>query len=115
MGTVVMVAAIAASSLSVSAQTDEQANPAGQSASCGPWEKYWETSEGWWYFWWYRSCYDPQGGWYTEWDGWEWAYPIDSCPEPDICIIAGRGGNGGVAGPGGDASGGEGGSATVKL
>jgi hypothetical protein len=32
--------------------------------------------EDWWYFYWYKWCYDPaEEEWFVIWDGWEWWGP----------------------------------------
>jgi hypothetical protein len=67
---------VALSALSVNAQDT------GQEAICAPWSQEWDISQGWWYFQWYRWCYDPltsdpsvEENWYREWGVWEWVLP----------------------------------------
>ncbi len=36
-----------------------------------------QNVEDWWYFYWYKWCYDPaEEGWFINWDGWEWRGPV---------------------------------------
>ena len=84
---VAIVAAMAAiSTLSVSAQSTDQ------EAVCAPWSQEWDISQGWWYFQWYRWCYDPmtsdpsvEESWYREWGIWEWGHQVNLCPESGNC------------------------------
>lgn len=83
-----IAAMLAASALSVRAQDT------GQTAVCAPWSKEWDISEGWWYFDWYRWCYDPsisdpsiEGNWYREWGSWEWSDQVNLCPESGTCRV----------------------------
>ncbi len=85
----VTVAMLAASSLSVSAQTT------GQTAICAPWSKAWDISQGQWYFEWYRWCYNPllydpyyESSWYTEEGRWEWGETVNLCPESGTCTVS---------------------------
>jgi hypothetical protein len=95
LGTVVavMAAMLAASSLSVSAQST------GQTAICAPWSKGWDISKGQWWFQWYRWCYDPslydpayESSWYTESGDWQWADQVNLCPESGSCTVSPGGG-----------------------
>jgi hypothetical protein len=81
----VIAAMMAASAWSVSAQG---------TAICAPWSKEWNVSQGWWYFDWYRWCYDPStsdpsvaGSWVREWGTSEWAGRVNLCPETGRCTI----------------------------
>ncbi len=67
----VVVAMIMVSAVAAGAQVPGQ-------AYCGDWDRFWSISEGWWYVWWYKLCYNPsiEGAWYIEWDGWEWWAPV---------------------------------------
>lgn len=85
----VVTAMMAPNALLVNAQeVPEQTD-----SSCDPWQKSWDTSEGWWYFQWYRWCYDAsgQGGSYIDWDGWEWWGPVNQSGD-----VTGSDANGGV-------------------
>ncbi len=93
----VMAAMIAASALSVTAQEDGQyASMTEQAAPiCAPWSKAWDISNGWWYFQWYRWCYDPstsdpyyEGSWYQELGSWEWDEQVNLCPESGSCTMS---------------------------
>ena len=83
-----IAAMMAVSALSVNAQdTDQQ-------AICAPWSQEWDISQGWWYFQWYRWCYDPltsdpsvEENWYREWGVWEWGYQVNLCPESGNCRV----------------------------
>jgi hypothetical protein len=97
--TLVVTAMMAMNALLVNAQVPEQ------TVSCDPWEKAWDTSEGWWYFQWYRWCYDDpgQGGWYIDWDGWEWWGPVNQSGDGVVDGSAngdavGNGSNDGISG-----------------
>jgi Ni/Co efflux regulator RcnB len=86
---VVVAAMMAASALSVGAQDT------GQSAICAPWSKEWDVSKGWWYFGWYRWCYDPstsdpnfEESWYIEMGTWEWGDQVNLCPESGTCKMS---------------------------
>ncbi len=86
----VIAAMMAASSLAVSAQEDT-----GQTAVCAPWSKEWDISKGWWYFTWYRWCYDSsisdpsiEANWYQEWGDWEWGDQVNLCPESGFCGVS---------------------------
>jgi len=105
----VAAAMLAASALSVSAQTIGQSpeqygeqtpgqtagQPAtGQTDICAPWSEEWDLSEGWWYFQLYRWCYDPstsdpslEESWYREWGDWGLWNEADLCPEKGTCTI----------------------------
>ncbi len=85
----VIAAMMAASALSVGAQEDTAS-----AAVCAPWSKEWDIAEGWWYFDWYRWCYDPsisdpsiEGSWYREWGNWEWSDQANLCPESGTCTV----------------------------
>lgn len=91
LGTVMglIVAVMAVSALSVSAQD------AGQTDICAPWSKSWDVSGGWWFFQWYRWCYDPstsdpsvEGNWYKEWGTKEWWDQVNLCPESGSCTVS---------------------------
>ena len=74
---VLTVAALMAAMVMVSALSASAQMP-GQDVSCAPWQQMdWGVSEGWWYYWWGRWCYNPsiEGGWHINWDGWEWWGP----------------------------------------
>ena len=84
----IVVAILASSALSVRAQD------AGQTAVCAPWSKEWDVSKGWWYFTWYRWCYDPsisdpslEENWYREWGDQEWGDQVNLCPETGSCRV----------------------------
>ena len=89
-----IVAAMAAiGALSVSAQSTEQ------DALCAPWSQEWDISQGWWYFQWYRWCYDPtyydpayESSWYTENGSWEWGEKANLCPGKGTCSMSPEGG-----------------------
>ncbi len=62
---------------------------------CAPWSKEWDVSEGYWYFTWYRWCYDPsvsdpsyEENWYTELGNWEWSDQVNMCPESGTCTMS---------------------------
>jgi hypothetical protein len=67
----VMAAMIMVGALSVNAQVP------GQTEHCESWQTEWGISEGWWWYQYYRWCYNPsiEGGWYIDWDGWGWWGP----------------------------------------
>ena len=84
----VMAAIAAASALSGTAQDyTSMSQPTGY---CAPWSKEWNISGGWWYFDWYRWCYDPAVGevWYKEWGAREWLEPANLCPESGTCRVS---------------------------
>jgi hypothetical protein len=91
----VIAAMTAVSSLSVGAQEEST----GQTGICAPWSKEWDLSKGWWYFTWYRWCYDPstsdpsvEGSWYRELGDWEWGDQANLCPESGTCTVSPMGG-----------------------
>ena len=111
----VMAALIAASSFSVSAQTNDQYAPAtgqasaqypassGQAADtgqaspiiCAPWSKAWDISNGNWVYQWYRWCvdtslYDPslESSWYTELGDKQTGDPVNLCPGSGNCTMS---------------------------
>ena len=108
----VIAAMLAANALSVGAQdysgqyapateqTAGQYAPAtGQTAICAPWSKAWDVSEGWWYFQWYRWCYDPstsdpslESSWYQELGDQVWGDKVNLCPESGTCTMTPGGG-----------------------
>ena len=87
-----IAAMMAASALSVSSAQED----AGQtSIICAPWSKEWDISKGWWYFTWYRWCYDSsisdpsiEANWYQEWGDWEWGDQVNLCPESGSCQVS---------------------------
>jgi hypothetical protein len=83
---VVIAAMVAASALSANAQ---DATMSGQADYCAPWSKEWNVSDGWWYFDWYRWCYDPSVGevWFKEWGDSEWGDRVNLCPESGSCQV----------------------------
>ena len=92
---VVVAAMLVTSSLSVGS-AQEGTNPA---AVCAPWSKAWDLPEGYWYYSWYRWCYDPvtsdpslEESWYIEEGNWEWADQVNFCPESGSCTVS-PGGN----------------------
>jgi hypothetical protein len=96
-----IAAIIAVSSFSATAQEDGQyaaqygqASEAGQAPICAPWSKAWDISEGWWYFQWYRWCYDPstsdpslEGSWYQDLSNTKWGNQVNLCPEQGSCTV----------------------------
>jgi hypothetical protein len=78
---------VAASALSASAQQD--ATTSGQAGYCAPWSKEWNVSGGWWYFDWYRWCYNLSVGevWFREWGDSEWGDRVNLCPESGTCQV----------------------------
>ena len=104
----IMAALVMASSFSVTAQQSDLSAPeAGQGSAteyapiCAPWSKAWYISEGWWYFEWYRWCYDPansdpsdEGSWYQQLGDREWSEQVNLCPDRGSCTMSrGPGGN----------------------
>jgi hypothetical protein len=95
-----MAAMLAASALSVGAQSTVQYAPmTGQAVICAPWSKAWDISKGQWYYQWYRWCYDPslydpayEASWYTELGSWEWSDQVNLCPESGSCTVSPGGG-----------------------
>ena len=93
----VIVAMLAANSLSVSAQdySGQYAPATGQTAAiCAPWSKVWDVSGGWWYYQWYRWCYDPtysdpydESSWYTENGDWQYWDKVNMCPDSGTCTV----------------------------
>jgi hypothetical protein len=91
----IVAAMLAASSLSVSAQSTGQYAPVtGQAVVCAPWSKAWDISKGQWYYQWYRWCYDPatsdpayEASWYTEQGSWQWADKVNLCPGSGSCTV----------------------------
>ena len=75
--------------------TSGQASDAEQQAPiCAPWSKAWDISEGWWYFQWYRWCYDPstsdpslEGSWYQELSDTKWGNQVNFCPGQGTCTV----------------------------
>lgn len=67
-----------------------QEGVAGQAGYCAPWSKEWDISGGWWYFDWYRWCYDPSVGevWFKEWGDSEWGNQVNLCPESGSCRVS---------------------------
>ena len=93
----VVAATMATSALSVTAQDTGQTRDTGQPDICAPWSKQWDVSKGWWYFDWYRWCYDPstsdpkiEENWYRELGTWEWGDPVNLCPESGGCKMTTR-------------------------
>jgi hypothetical protein len=84
---VVVAAMAAASALSASAQDTATY---GQAGYCAPWSKEWDVSGGYWYFDWYRWCYDPSVGevWFKEWGNSEWSGQVNLCPESGSCQVS---------------------------
>jgi hypothetical protein len=85
---------MAANALSVGAQDTGEVSDPKQTTVCAPWSKEWDISGGWWYFQWYRWCYDPsvsdptiEESWYKEWGEWEWWEQANLCPESGICRV----------------------------
>jgi hypothetical protein len=86
----IIAAMVAASTWSVSSAQDSA-----QIGVCAPWSKDWDISGGWWYFSWYRWCYDPsisdpsfEGSWYREQGSWEWSDQVNLCPESGVCKMS---------------------------
>jgi hypothetical protein len=98
----VIAAMLAANSLSVSAQdySGQYAPATGQTAAiCAPWSKAWDVSGGWWYYQWYRWCYDPstsdpslESNWYQEAGDQVWGDKVNLCPESGTCTMTPGGG-----------------------
>ena len=89
------VGAVMAAMMAANALSSVSAQDAEQSATCAPWSKEWDVSKGWWYFDWYRWCYDPstsdpaiEDNWYREWGDWEWGNQVNLCPESGICRMS---------------------------
>jgi hypothetical protein len=90
---VVVATMLIAGGLSVGSAQEETA---GQVEDvCAPWSKTWDVSEGYWYYAWYRWCYDPatsdpsvEESWYIEGGDWEWAEQANFCPESGTCTMA---------------------------
>ena len=89
----VVAATLAASSVLSIGSAQEGA--AGQTHICAPWSKAWDLSEGYWYFVWYRWCYDPsisdpslEESWYIEESSWEWSEQANFCPESGTCTMS---------------------------
>jgi hypothetical protein len=87
-----VVAAIMAASGLSSAGGAQEATP--QTDVCAPWSKAWDVSGGWWYFQWYRWCYDPahsdpadESSWYKEIGTSEWWDKVNACPESGSCTM----------------------------
>jgi len=36
------------------------------------WDWFWSPSAHWWYWQYYRWCYEPIGGWFLNWGMWGW-------------------------------------------
>ena len=84
----IVAAMVAASALSASAQ--QYAATSEQAGYGAPWSKEWNVSDGWWYFDWYRWCYDPSVWevWFKDWGDSEWGDRVNLCPESGSCQVS---------------------------
>jgi hypothetical protein len=90
-----MVGAVMAAMMAAEALSSVSAQDTQHAAICAPWSKEWDVSKGWWYFDWYRWCYDPStsdpsvvDSWYREWGDSEWGNQVNLCPESGVCKVS---------------------------